>query len=148
MAQATTIKFGSTTLLLGDGATAETFTAPCGLTSLTMTINTETNSVNVPDCDDPDLASWLESDEVSKQMQLSGTGVLAQEAVPTWDEWWLNGGEKNVRWFRSISSANGGGYYQAPAILSNYEESGERGSRYQVNITITVNGKPTFTANP
>lgn len=148
MAQANTIKFGSTSILLGDGATVETFAAPCGFTSLSMTVNIETNSVNVPDCADPDLPAWLQSDEVSKQMVLSGSGVLDTAAMQIWDAWVLAGGEKNVRWFRNIDGADGGGYFQAPGILTQYEETGERGQRYTVNIGVTLNGKPAFTANP
>lgn len=146
MAQANTIKFGSTSILLGDGASPEVFAAPCGFTSLTMTVNIETNSVNVPDCTDPDLPAWLVSDEVSKQMVLSGQGVLDTDAMQTWDAWLLAGGEKNVRWFRDLTGANGGGYFEAPALLTTYEESGERGQRYSVSIGLTLNGQPSFTA--
>jgi hypothetical protein len=148
MAQAKTLKFAQQALLLGDGATpTENFEAPCGFTSLNLTVNIETNTSNVPDCDDPDLPSWLISDEVSKQMVLGGNGVLDTDAMQTWRDWLLDGGEKNVRWFTDGTGANGGGYFQAPGILSTYEETGERGQRWNINAAITLNGKPAFTAS-
>ena len=64
MAAATPINFGDIAVLIGDGATPEVFTAPCGLTELTETTNVETNTTNIPDCDNVDIASWLAIDEV------------------------------------------------------------------------------------
>lgn len=146
MAQAKSIRFAGQLMMLGNGAEPdEVFNAPCGFTSLSLTVNIETNSTNVPDCDDPDLPAWLESDEVSKQMQLSGNGVMDRDALIIWREWLMTGGEKNVRWFTTGTAAQGGGYWEAPGILSTYEETGERGQRWQLNIGITLNGAPTWT---
>lgn len=146
MAQATTIKFGKQSILIGDGASpTETFSAPCGFTQLTRTINITLQDVNIPDCNDPDLASWLASDEESRQMIVSGTGVLSEEALPTWDQWSIEGGEKNVRWMRTTVSATLNGYFAGPGVLASYEESGQRGQRYQVSVTINFNGAPIFT---
>jgi len=146
MAQAKTMKFGAAMIMLGDGASSETFAAPCGFTELTMTVNIESNTTNIPDCADPDFPAWLISDVVSKQMTLQGSGVLDTDAMQTWQDWWFgNESEINVRWFRDLSSAEGGGYFEAPAILTSYEETGSRGQRWQVSVAIAMNGKPTFT---
>jgi len=145
MAQAKTIRFAGQLLMLGDGESPEVFAAPCGFTSLNLTVNIETNSTNVPDCTDPDLPAWLESDEVSKQMVVGGNGVIDRDAIQIWRDWLMTGGEKNVRWFTSGAAAEGGGYWQAPGILSTYEETGERGQRWQLNIGVTLNGAPTWT---
>lgn len=148
MAQAQTITFGKAMIMLGDGASSEAFAAPCGFSDLTMTINFETNTVNVPDCSDPDLAAWLTTDVASQQMTLQGSGVLDKAAMQTWQAWWYTAGavEKNVRWFRDLSSADGGGYFQAPAVLTAYEETGSRGQRWQNSVSIALNGKPSFVA--
>ena len=149
MAQAQTFKFGKAVILLSDMGGTPAFTAPCGFEELTMTINIETNNVNIPDCDDPDLAAWLATDIVSKQMTLSGAGVLDKAAMQVWQDWWLNdqpADEVNVRWFRDLSGADGGGYFMAPAILTAYEETGSRGQRWRNSVTLALNGKPTFTA--
>ena len=146
MTQATTIRFGRQAILIGDGATpVEAFAAPCGLTSLTKTTNVETNTVNIPDCTDPDLSSWLGIDEISRQIQLSFGGILNVESLQLWQEWDLAGGYKNVRWFRDLDLADGGGYLQGPALLTAFEETGEEKQRYQISGTITFDGKPTWT---
>ena len=146
MAQAKTLKFNDQLMLIGNGATpTEVFTAPCGFESLNMTVNIEVNTTNVPDCDDPDLPAWLQSDEVSKQMVLSGEGVLDTTANKMWRDWLLEGGERNVRWLTKGTAANGGGHFQGPGILTTYEEVGQRGNRWNQNIAVTLNGKPFWT---
>lgn len=146
MAQVKSLKFAEQVLMLGDGATpTELFAAPCGFESLTLTVNIETNTTNLPDCDDPDLPAWLVSDEVSKQMVIAGNGTLDTDSMQIWRDWLFAGGEKNVRWVTSGTAANGGGYYSAPAILTTFEESGERGQRWQSSIAVTLNGKPVWT---
>lgn len=149
MAQAKTIRFGNCMILLGDGAEPEVFTAPCGFSELTMTVNIETNTVNIPDCDDPDLPAWIATDVVSHQMTVQGSGVIDTDAMQMWQDWWFGseaGAEKNVRWFRDLTGANGGGYFQGPATLTAYEETGSRGQRWQMSAAIAFNGKPTFNA--
>jgi hypothetical protein len=145
MALAKTLRFGQQLLLIGNGAEPEVFAPLCGFTSLNLTVNIETSSTNIPDCEDPDLPAWLASDEVSKQMVLGGQGVLDTDAVQIEEDWILEGGEKNFRWLREGSAANGGGYWSAPGILSTYEQTGERGQRWNRNVGITLNGRPTFT---
>lgn len=149
MAQVKSLKFAEQVLMLGDGATpTEVFAAPCGFESLTLTVNIETNTTNLPDCDDPDLPAWLVSDEVSKQMVAAGNGTLDTDSMQIWRDWLMEGGEKNVRWVTSGTAANGGGYFSAPAILTTFEESGERGARWQQSVAVTLNGKPVWTPAP
>lgn len=146
MAQAKSIRFAKQSMLIGNGADpSELFAAPCGFETLTLTVNIETNTTNVPDCDDPDLPAWLASDEVSKQMVLGGEGILDTDALQVWQAWLMEGGEKNVRWLRDFAGADGGGYFQAPGILTTYVENGARGSRWRNQIGVTLNGKPEFT---
>lgn len=143
MALAKTIKFGEQLLLWGDGESPETFTPLCGFTSLELTVNIETNSTNVPDCDDPDLPAWLKSSEVSKQMQLGGSGVIDASALDAFNDWILAGGEKNFRWLtNSVASPEANGYWEAPGILSAYGQTGERGQEWNHSTTILLNGQP------
>lgn len=148
MAQAKTLRFAQQSLLLGGPAAIGTYEAPCGFIELGLTVNIETNSTNVPDCDDPDLPAWLVSDEVSKQMVLNGTGVLDTDALQVWRDWLLEGGERYVRWMTDGVAADGGGYFQAPGILSTYEEGGQRGQRWSLTTGITLNGKPEWVPTP
>lgn len=144
MAQATTVKFGQQAILISNMAVPPVFTAPCGLTTLNRTTNVNTTTTDIPDCDDPDLANWLGIDEVSRQMVLTGSGVLSQEALPMWDSWDRSGGYRDVRWFRNLLAVNGGGYYTGSALLTRFDETGNAKARYQINISLTFDGKPTW----
>lgn len=144
MALAKVIKFGEQMLLWGDGGSPEVFTPFCGFTSLELTVNIETNSTNIPDCDDPDLPAWLASDEVSKQMQLGGSGVIDSAVLDRLNDWILDGGEIMFRWLtNSTANPEANGYWEAPGILSNYGQTGERGQRWNHSVTILLNGRPT-----
>ncbi len=78
-------------------------------------------------------------------MVVGGSGVLDTDAMQIYRDWLLEGGEKNVRWRTDGTAGNGGGYFQAPGLLTTYEETGERGQRWSVNLGITLNGAPAFT---
>jgi len=143
MALAKVIQFGEQLLLWGDGADPEEFTPLCGFTNLELTVNIETNSTNVPDCDDPSLPAWLVSSEVSKQMQLGGNGVIDSDALAEFNEWLLTGGEKNFRWLtNSVANPEANGYWAAPGIMSAYGQTGERGQLWNQSTTILLNGRP------
>lgn len=146
MTSAISLKFGVQALLLGDGESEEAFTAPCGITSLSRTSNITTNTTEEPDCDDVDAPVWLAVDEVSRQWLITGSGLLSRQALPTWRDWDYEGGPKNVRWYTNLTAPQGGGYFWGPALLTTFEEQGQRGQRWQVNFGVTFDGKPTRVA--
>lgn len=84
MAKPVTTKGGLLRILLGNSATPIVYTAPCGLTSKSLTISKGMEEVNIPDCDDPTAIDWVGRDATSLSMAVSGEGVLAQNAVETW----------------------------------------------------------------
>jgi hypothetical protein len=144
MAAGTPVFFGLQALLIGDGANPETFSSWCGITSLTKTTNKETGTVAMPDCDDPDLPSWLLIYLVSNQMAITGSGTLATESLPDFDQWDREGGYKNVRWYRNLAAGQGGGYYVGPALLTQWEEAAEAKAPYTFNFGVTFNGQPSW----
>lgn len=146
MANAKTLKFKQSLFLLGDGATPEVFSAPCGFESLEMSINFETGTTKNFDCDDPEIVAWLETDVISKQMVLTGQGTVSSETLPIWEAMWLNGTAKNARWMRDITALDGGGYYSGEIILTAYGESAALGKRLTFNVGIAFQGKPVWTA--
>lgn len=134
MAQATTSRFSQFLVLLGDGASPEEFEAPCGLTSRSLERTSETNSTNVPDCDDEDAPSWLENDEVSKSWSITGEGVVAEESIDSWEGWWQTGGTKNVR--VSLRDRT----WEGRALLTNFTINASKGQRVTHSITLTGDG--------
>jgi predicted secreted protein len=84
MAAPTTARFGKFRVLLGDGASPETFAAPCGFTSKSLTLTKNLQDINLPDCDDPDAPAWVGRDVQSLSAAINGEGVLAAESAPDW----------------------------------------------------------------
>jgi hypothetical protein len=146
MAYETAVSFGTMALMLGDGATSEDFTAPCGITSLTKTTNVNVAETTIFDCDDIDLLGQIVLDEISRNHQISFGGLMNVEALPTWRAWDDAGGFKNIRWFRDLTSGNGGGYNEGAALLTAFEEQGQReDGKWQISGTVRISGAFPFT---
>ncbi|MET3924605.1 phage tail tube protein [Devosia sp. 2618] len=84
MAKPITTKGGLMRVLLGNTAEPVVYTAPCGLTSKSLTLSKGLEEVMIPDCDDPTAIDWVGRDAVSLSMSVSGEGVLAQSSVEAW----------------------------------------------------------------
>lgn len=81
MAQPTTARPGAFIISLWNGSA---FVAPCGFTSKSFSWSRSLSDVTIPDCDDPDAPFWVARDVESLSASVSGEGVLAAEAIPTW----------------------------------------------------------------
>lgn len=104
---------------------------------------------------DPDVAALVGAriyDYVSAAQAYPFLRCTTMAAMP----WEATGGlhgsqvlvqvEKTVRWMYDVTAADFGGYYQAPAILTNYQVTAQRGQRATVQIAVTLNGKPVWAA--
>ena len=146
MAQATTFKFGTGMVItLGDGATTEVFSAPCGLTEKAFNLSAEPVSTNAPDRDAPDAATWTEVDVRSRSATISGSGVLARESQKVWRDFYLQDTSKNIKVTFPGNLAQGGGTWQGKGRLTSLEFGGTIGERIQVSINIEGDGAWTFT---
>lgn len=141
MTQAMTTTFGKFLIELGDGATPiEAFAAPCGMNSRGFKRTAATNTTNVPDCNDPDAPSWLETDVVSLAWSLSGSGVAASEDFAVWETWFNSGLSKNVRITLDKGLATEKKWV-GPAKLTDLEYTGQRGNRNTFTVAIAGDGK-------
>lgn len=86
MAQPKTIRFGKFAVMLGTFVPSPVYSAPCGFNSKSLTLTKELNDINIPDCDDPDLAAWVGREIASMSASVTGEGVVAEEALPVWLE--------------------------------------------------------------
>lgn len=142
MAQPTTLAFSKLLILVGDGATPEVFSSPCGLTSKGFDISASSNDVQVPDCDDPDAPAW--TDRVVKALsgKVSGSGIMAVESFDIWRDWALGGLAKNVR-IQLVGT--GLGYYSGSFILSAFSLKASIGDKVQVDISLDSDGQIIWT---
>lgn len=86
MAAPTTSRFGMFRVLLGDGASPMTYTAPCGFTSKSLALSKNLTEINLPDCTNPDQAAWVGRDVESMSAAINGEGVMAAESIDAWLE--------------------------------------------------------------
>lgn len=135
MTQATTLKFSQFLIKLGNGASPEVFEAPCGLNSRGFSRTAATNDTNVPDCTDPDAASWLERDVVSLSGQMTGSGVVADEDFDVWNTWFESGVSKTVQVTLGTRT------WQGKAILSKLDITGSRGQRVTFSASLDSDGE-------
>lgn len=145
MALATTVPFSKFKVLLGNGATPEVFSAPCGLTANSIAFSKDTNSTVVPDCADPDAAGWVERDVVSNSATITGSGVMATESLATWRTAFEAGVSVNARVQVDVP-APAGGYWSGAFHVTRFEPGGTRGNRASVAITMESDGAVVWTA--
>jgi predicted secreted protein len=143
MAKPTTKRFGEFLIQVGDGASPETFTARCGLTSKGFNQTANTNDTNVPDCDDPDAPADVERSVVSKSREISGSGVMATEAFSTWQAWYDDSTSKNCRVYPMGLT---GGYYEGAFILTGFNLTADLGDKVKVALTMESDGAVSWTA--
>jgi hypothetical protein len=143
MAKPTTHTFGEFLVKLGDGADPEVFAAPCGLTSKGFNQTANTQKTAVPDCDDPDAPAYNETAVDTIDSEISGSGILAEEAFDTWQDWFASAASKN---YRVYPMGSAGGYYAGKGVLSAFNMTVQRGQKLNVDVTITGDGAYVWTA--
>lgn len=148
MALPSTRKFGQFKIYLGNGAVPEVFSVPCGFTEKALSISKDLIDTTVPDCDDPDAASWLGRDVRTISASVNGSGVLAMEALATWRAWAVSSLTKNVRIELSGTGAQGGGYFTGAMHLASFEITAALGEKVQVAVTLESDGALTWVAAP
>lgn len=143
MASPTTLRFGAGAFYIGDGATpTEVFTKICGFNEVSLSIEKETNDTTVPDCDNPDAASWTERDVVALSWSMSFSGVLAKEALPLLEAETFQSAPTNVR--LDLAGAGSGGAtpnkrYSGRAHIR-HTITASRGEKWQVEVTVEGDG--------
>jgi len=141
MAQPTVIVGTKLLILVGDGATPEVFSQPCGLTTRNFDLAASTNSTLIPDCDDPEAPAWEAKDVNALSATISGSGVMAIAAFPTWKNWFMNAQSKNIQIKLDDPAL---GYWQGSFIMSAAKFSGVRGQKVNIDCTMVNDGAITW----
>jgi len=144
MAKPTTVSAAKLLILIGDGADPEVFAAPCGLTSRGINFSKETNDTQVPDCADPDAPQWVERVTTALSGTVSGSGVLAREALTTWRTFFFSTESKNCR--IRIDGGTGWGHWEGKFHCTTFNVTGENGEKVGVEIELQNDGEITWVA--
>lgn len=144
MAKPDTMKGSHLLILLGDGASPETFASPCGLTTKAINMEGTTNDFNVPDCADPDAPSWTERIIAALSASVPGSGIVSLADYADWRTWFLSGLARNIQVSLNESLALGGGYYEMSAVLTTFNTTGNNGELATLEVAIQSNGPVTW----
>lgn len=140
MAQATTMSFSKMRILLGDGGSPEQFAAPCGLNTRALRRTKNTNEIDIPDCADEDAAAWIGREVRSLDWGVTGEGVLAVEAIESWEAFFTGTTSKNVQIEIETGASPGTITLNGAAHLSSYEITANRGEKVSVSIELVGDG--------
>ncbi|MGO4339009.1 phage tail tube protein [Labrys sp. KB_33_2] len=143
MARPTTTPYGKGRLLIGDGATPEVFTAPCGFTQMSITVDKSTSDTVVPDCDDPDAAVWTDKGVQSMSWSSQMQGVLAKESWSLYRQATFSSASRNIRY---EIEGMGTGPTTPDLLLAGrahikVQLQAQRGERFQVTVDLDGDGE-------
>lgn len=141
MAQPTVLPGTKLIILVGDDASPESFSEPCGLTTKSFTLNATTNSTLLPDCADPEAPAWEAKDVNSLSAEVSGSGVMAVESFMTWWNWFNSADLRTCKIELNDSAL---GYWLGEFIITKLAYGGERGKKVTLDITLVNSGALTF----
>ena len=140
MAKPQTASAAKLLILVGDGNSPEVFAAPCGLTTKGIAFRAETNDTTVPECDDPDLPAWSERVVKSLSAGVTGSGVLAAEAIDVWWKFYSLAEARNCR-VKIDSPAFANVYYSGRFLLTTFNVTGTIGEKINVQIEMQSDGE-------
>jgi len=146
MAKATTIKGGKFRVLIGNDADPVVYSAPCGFTQRSITLNKGLEEVNIPDCNDPDKVDWVGRDATSLSMSISGEGVLASESVETWLDAWesLDSVPAKVEWEFPLKTITWTGFMHVESLEAGAANAG----RATNNVSMQSDGEMVRVVTP
>ena len=91
------------------------------------------------------MATELEGKSIT--FEISGEGVLNMSTTSfgEMNTWFLSGQPKDVRLMLNDTLANGGGYYQGAAYLTDFSMDGKKAEKTTTSITLASSGYWTWT---
>jgi hypothetical protein len=139
MVAAAVISFSKFRVLLGDGASPEVFSAPCGFNSRALNRAKNLNEVVIPDCDDEDEPAWVGREIVSLTWGVTGDGVLAEQSIEMWEDFFDSTVSRSVRVEIDLPT-QATLTKEGKAHLSTFNIVGNRGEKVTVNIELAGDG--------
>lgn len=128
-------------ILLGDGATPEVFAAFCGLTAESIAFATETNNFAVPDCDNPDDPTWQELAKASRNVAITGSGVLDTPTLSRYVDAYNSPDPVNTKVMLDVPAIDGGGEFQGKFMLTGFTMTGNQGALVTIDMTLASSGE-------
>lgn len=145
MAKPKTFVGSAVAIYLEDPDSPGTFLKPCGLNEHTVTFTKEFQTINVPDCDDPELPAWVERGVSSLDFSANGTGVLAAEALDAWWNYYNRTESIPARiYIGKLTDTLNGRYWEGNVHLASFEAGGAAGGKASATVSVVSDGELTF----
>lgn len=139
MAPPVTARFGKFRVLLGNSAVPIVYSAPCGFTSKSLSLEKSLSEVAIPDCDDPDKPMALGRDVESTSASIEGEGVLAASSVLTWLEAYDSTDSIPVK--VEVEFSSGTVTFTGNMHVESLELGAEQGGRVTLNVSMQSDGE-------
>lgn len=145
MAQPKILRGTYFSLMMGDGAGPEVFTALCGIATRSFTAAVNTNDQFVRDCDLPEDVPIRRAIVTSKQWDLTGEGVLNRDNLAI-----VLAAQAVVKNYRFVFTEPVDdlvyqGYWAGAAIMTNLVITAEDANFATISITLVSDGEWDFT---
>jgi hypothetical protein len=114
----------------------ETFAEPCGLTTKNFDEKSTANTNIIPDCADPEALAWESTDISSRAVEISAQGILAQEALATWNSFKADPNGRTCKIYLGATL-----YATGTFKVTDFKLSGQRGQKVNVDLTIKSDGE-------
>lgn len=140
MALPDVLEDGYVTIMLGNGAGPEVFTAVCGLTTRGFTEQVNTADRFIRDCATPDAIPIRRLTKTGRQWSLSGSGYMARESLAKVQA--AVGVTKNWRFMLGQPTGDlvFGGNYTGPAMVTTLTLGATEGDLVSIEISIVSDG--------
>lgn len=145
MAKPITVNASKMLVKLETTPSSGTFAAACGMTTKGINFTKDTNEVNVPDCDDPDAPAWKERGVVAMSAEVSESGILAMEALATWQAFFEATSSRNCQIWLDVPVTEHGGHWDGKFHLTGFNVTAEQGNKVQAAITMQSDGPVSWT---
>jgi len=143
MATIIPIKFGDEAFQFGNGGDpTELFSEPCGITGRSRNFSINTQSDDLPDCDEPDAVSFDSPYKISVGESVDLQFVTSAAMEPLMTDLAYNEANTNARYV--INKGSRDGYYEGPGILTALSFSSERRGNVTGTATWTWTAKPVW----
>jgi hypothetical protein len=141
MAQPDIIRGTYFSLLMGDGAGPEVFTALCGISTKSFTAAVNTNDQFTRDCDTPEDVPIRRVIATGKQWDLTGEGVLNRSNLEM-----ILDAQAVVKNYRFLFTEPADdevyqGYWAGPAMLTNLQVTAEDENFANISINLVSDGE-------
>jgi hypothetical protein len=149
MAIADTMKFEEMVLEVEFTPDSGTFAKVCGLSDVTVSRTSATETTMIPDCADESLPHTPIREVVSKEIAISGTGVWALAVHAGMYDWWASGSARKVRITNAKVTADGAAgdpeVEEVEMLLTSLSNQRTKGQRVTAEIELAQNGALTVT---